>query len=86
MAPINPDEGLLVYVVRDDDNGIYSFEVRPNGVPVVFASRKVGGIDSDLVRAEEEAAKAPPVVSESAPPPGPDEVPPPPPTPPVVNP
>ncbi len=69
---------LPVEVARNEPEGVYEFAVYPGGVRVVFATRKLGGIDSDFVRFEEQT----PVVSPPAPvapPPGPDTPPSPPP-------
>lgn len=60
MATIDPHEPCPVYVVRNESEGVYEFQVRPNGVTVVFATRKLGGIDSDLIRAEQSAPPSPP--------------------------
>lgn len=61
-------------VRRADDQGAYLFGYLVDGVPVWFASRKLGGVDDDLQRAKEAAAAV--VNSQpsepAAPAPGPD--------------
>ena len=59
-----------VYVERDQEQGLYKFGVVLDGAFVVFAVRKLGGVDDDIARAKlaaaETAAQTPPPVETPA--------------------
>jgi hypothetical protein len=50
---------LSVEVRRNEGQGLYQFGVNLNGVFVVFAARKLGGVDDDLRRAAESLQSPP---------------------------